>query len=306
MDPHLLRTFVTVVHWRSFSAAAEELGYTQSAVSQQIAALETDLGLALLYRRPVRPTPAGERLLEHAGPLLLRHRAARADVLRAAAGPAARLTVAASPLACTPAVARGLAASRTAVTLRTVGRERVAEQVVSGTADLGLVDGIAAPSDPLRLPDMEAPVRIGVAEEDLVVVLPGDHPLARRRGLALADLADALWLQAPAAVPVERLREIAGVGGFRVAFGYDGEDLHTVVNLAAAGSGLTLLPASVVAGAADGAGDRTVAGVPLTTPRVVHRVEVLHGAAEGPAAVLADQLRQPPSSTPPGTSAAGS
>ncbi|MET9068909.1 LysR family transcriptional regulator, partial [Streptosporangium sandarakinum] len=70
MDPHLLRTFVTVVRRRSFSAAAEELGYTQSAVSQQVAALEADLGLTLLRRRPVAPTRAGERLLEHAGPLL--------------------------------------------------------------------------------------------------------------------------------------------------------------------------------------------------------------------------------------------
>ncbi|MEV8633614.1 LysR family transcriptional regulator [Streptosporangium sp. NPDC051023] len=294
MDPHLLRTFVTVVHWRSFSAAAEELGYTQSAVSQQVAALEADLGLALLHRRPVRPTPAGERLLEHAGPLLLRHRAARADVLRAAAGPVERLTVAASPLACTPAIARGLALSGSALTLRTVGRESVAEQVATGMADLGLVDGIAAPSDPLRLPDVGAPVRVGVAEEELVVVLPDGHPLARRRWLALADLADALWLQARAAVPVERLRELAGAGGFRVGFGYDGEDVHTVVNLAAAGHGLALLPASVTA------------GVPLTEPRVVHRVEVLHGAASGQAAALAAQLRQPPSSTPPGTPAAGS
>ncbi|WP_449066131.1 LysR family transcriptional regulator, partial [Planomonospora algeriensis] len=68
MDPHLLRTFVTVADLRSFSAAAERLGYTQSAVSQQIAALEADLGVALLGRRPVAPTPAGRRLLEHAGP----------------------------------------------------------------------------------------------------------------------------------------------------------------------------------------------------------------------------------------------
>ncbi|GAA3074191.1 LysR family transcriptional regulator [Streptosporangium carneum] len=294
MEPHLLRTFVTVVHRRSFSAAAEELGYTQSAVSQQIAVLEADLGVALLRRRPVRPTPAGERLLEHAGPLLLRHRAARADVLRAAAGPAERLTVIASPLACTPAIARGLTANRSVATLRTVGRERVAERFASGAADLGLVDGIAAPSDPLRLPDVGTPARIGVAEEELVVVLPDRHPLARRRGLALADLADALWLRADVAVPVERLREIAGVGGFRVAFGYDGEDVHTVVNLAAAGHGLALLPASVAA------------GVPLTAPRVVHRVEALYGPSSDRAAALAAQLRQPPSSTPPGTSAAGS
>ncbi|MCT9931010.1 LysR family transcriptional regulator [Planotetraspora sp. A-T 1434] len=264
MDPHLLRTFVTVVRRRSFSAAAEELGYTQSAVSQQIAALEADVGAALLHRRPVTLTPAGARLMEHAGPLLLRHRAARADVLRATAGPIGRLTVVASPLACSPAVAQSLARARSAVTLRMADREKVAEEVASGSADLGFVDGIAAPSDPLRLPDAGPLTSVGVAEEGLVVVLPGGHPLSRRRGLALADLADALWLQAPAAVSVERLREIAGTGGFRVGFRYDGADLHTVVNLAAAGHGLTLLPSSVAT------------GVPLTAPRVVHRVEKLH------------------------------
>ncbi|MFF5210490.1 LysR family transcriptional regulator [Streptosporangium sp. NPDC000396] len=281
MDPHLLRTFVTVAHWRSFSAAAEELGYTQSAVSQQIATLEADLGLTLLHRRPVTPTPAGERLLEHAAPLLLRHQAARADVLRAATGPVERLTVVASPLACTPAIARGLVLGRSPVTLLTAGRERVVEQVASGAADLGFADGIAAPSDPLRLPDAGSLTGVGVAEEELVVVLADGHPLSRRRGLALADLADALWLQAPAAVSVERLREVAGVGGFRVGFRYDGDDLHTVLNLTAAGHGLTLLPASVAT------------GVPLTAPRVVHRVEMLHGTlAPGPAMTVADRLER--------------
>ncbi|WP_370415503.1 LysR family transcriptional regulator [Streptomyces fradiae] len=98
MDPHLLRTYVTVARLGSFSAAARELGYTQSAVSQHIAALEADLGLALLGRRPVAPTPAGERLLEHAGSLLLRLDAARADLARYAAPPRRTLTLAAAPL----------------------------------------------------------------------------------------------------------------------------------------------------------------------------------------------------------------
>ncbi|MEV4748949.1 LysR family transcriptional regulator [Streptosporangium amethystogenes subsp. fukuiense] len=301
MDPHLLRTFVLVADRRSFSAAAAELGYTQSAVSQQIAALEADLGLVLLSRRPVVPTLAGERLLEHAGPLLLRHRAARADVLRAAAGPAGRLSVVASPLACVPAIARGLSSAASdglEVRLRTVARERVADEVASGSAGLGLVDGITAPGDPLRLPDAGPLSGFGVAEEELVVVLPAGHPLSHRDGLALSDLTDALWLRAPVAVPVERLRELAGGGGFRAALRYDGEDLHTAVNLAAAGNGLVLLPASATAGVAR--------GVPLIAPRVVHRVEVVYAGPAGPAAALAAQLRQPPSSTPPGTFARGS
>ncbi|MEU4579617.1 LysR family transcriptional regulator, partial [Nonomuraea sp. NPDC023979] len=105
MDPHLVRTFVTVARLGSFSAAAAELGYTQSAVSQQVAALEADLGAPLLSRRPVAPTEAGERLLEHAGPLLLRIRAARADVRRVAAAPVHRLTLAVGPLALGPVLA---------------------------------------------------------------------------------------------------------------------------------------------------------------------------------------------------------
>ncbi|MET8507036.1 LysR family transcriptional regulator, partial [Streptomyces sp. NPDC004787] len=116
MDPHLLRTYVTVARLGSFSAAARELGYTQSAVSQHIAALETDLGLALLGRRPVAPTPAGARLLEHAGSLLLRLDAARADLARYAAPPRRTLTLAAAPLALHPRVLAALPA--TGVTLR--------------------------------------------------------------------------------------------------------------------------------------------------------------------------------------------
>src|SRR5688572_1432476 len=104
VDPHLLRTFVCVAELGSFSAAAQRLGYTQSAVSQHIAVLESDLGTALLQRRPVAPTPAGARLLEHAGPLLLRLAAARADVVRAIA-PAPQAHLAVTSLALLPAAA---------------------------------------------------------------------------------------------------------------------------------------------------------------------------------------------------------
>lgn len=99
MDPHLLRTFVTVVRLGSFSAAATELGYTQAAVSQQIATLETDLKVTLLTRRPVTPTEAGARLLEHADPILLRLDAARADMDRLALAPQGRLDVGLTPFA---------------------------------------------------------------------------------------------------------------------------------------------------------------------------------------------------------------
>ena len=297
MDPHLLTTFVAVGRHGSFSAAATELGYTQSAISQQIAALEADLGLMLLSRRPVEPTPAGLRLLEHAGPLLLRLRAARADVLRAAARPRHRLRLAATPLAVNPVLAARLARARAVqprleVSVHAGGREQIGAMVAEGEADLGLADGIAAPSDPLRLPDAGPMTTAGVTEEALVVALPAAHPLAGRAALRLADLADARWLRTPLC-PLERLRDLVG-DGFAAALDYQGDDVHTVVNLVAAGHGLTLLPASALPAStlpASAPPASALRGIPIAAPRLVHRVELLHGALPpGPAADLARVL----------------
>src|SRR5271154_3652603 len=99
VEAQLLRTFVAVARLGSFSAAAIELGYTQAAISQQIAALESDLKTQLLNRRPVTPTEAGNRLLEHAEPILLRLDAARADVTRMTKTPPGTLVIGATPLA---------------------------------------------------------------------------------------------------------------------------------------------------------------------------------------------------------------
>ncbi|MEU5319279.1 LysR family transcriptional regulator [Streptomyces sp. NPDC021056] len=284
MDPHLLRTYVTVARLASFSEAARELGYTQSAVSQHIQSLEQDLGAPLLTRRPVLPTAAGERLLEHAGPLLLRLDAARADVVRMAAAPEYGLTLAAAPTALGARVLTALPAA--GVTLRVLAREAVPVAVATGTADLGLVDGLAAPSDPLRLPDVAPLTTRGAGEEPVCVLLPAAHPLARRAGLRIADLADARWLDAPdAGLPLAHLRAANGGQGFRPALRYDGTDVRTLTALAAAGRGLTLLPRSAATGIPG------AVAVPVTEPRVVHRTELVHaGVLRGAAATLADVL----------------
>ncbi|OKK22642.1 LysR family transcriptional regulator [Streptomyces sp. CB00455] len=275
MDPHLLRTFVAVARLGSFSAAARELGYTQSAVSQHIAALEGDLRAALLTRRPVAPTPAGARLLEHAGPLLLRLDAARADVLRLAAAPPGRVTLAASPLAVGPRLLAALPV--TGVTLRVLPPAEVPAAVATGGCDLGLVDGPAAPSDPLRLPDVAPLTVTGLGEEELAVLLPTGHPFAGRAAVRLDDLAEARWLDAP------------GVGlalrAARAAARYDGTDLFALCALAAAGHGLVLLPRRVAEAAGAGV------AVPLSAPRLVHRTELLSpGIVTGAAAALAARL----------------
>ncbi|SMF38167.1 LysR family transcriptional regulator [Streptomyces sp. Amel2xC10] len=284
MDPHLLRTFVTVARLASFSEAARELGYTQSAVSQHIAALEQDLGAPLLTRRPVAPTTAGARLLEHAGPLLLRLEAARADVVRLAAAPDLGLTLAAAPTALTPRVLAALPPA--GVTLKVPARAAVPAAVATGTADLGLVDGLAAPSDPLRLPDVAPLTTYGVAEEPVCVLLPEAHPLARRTGLRLGDLADARWLDAPdTALPLEELRAANGDRGFRPALRYDGTDVRVLTGLAAAGHGLAVLPRTVATGVPG------AVAVPVTAPRVVHRIELVYaGTPTGAAAALVAAL----------------
>ncbi|MFE5888206.1 LysR family transcriptional regulator [Streptomyces sp. NPDC056462] len=287
MDPHLLRTYVTVARLASFSEAARELGYTQSGVSQHIASLEQDLGAPLLTRRPVAPTAAGERLLEHAGPLLLRLEAARADVVRMAAAPDRGLTLAAASTALGPRVLAALPAS--GVTLRVLPRDEVPAAVATRTADLGLVDGLAAPSDPLRLPDVAPLTTYGVGEEPVCVLLPDTHPLAGRTGLRLGDLADARWLEAPdASLPLAHLRAANGGHGFRPALRYEGTDIHTLTTLAATGHGLTLLPRSVATGVPG------AVAVPLTEPRVVHRTELVYaGALRGASAAVAEALLEP-------------
>ncbi|WP_301252732.1 LysR family transcriptional regulator [Streptomyces somaliensis] len=157
MDPHLLRTFVTVTRLASFPAAARELGCTRAAVARHVAALERELGLPLLTRRPVVPTVAGARLLEHAVPLLLRLDAARAELTRLAAVPAGELTVAATPLAAGPRLLAALPGTTVRVTLRVRPHDAVPAALTDGTAHLGLVDGLSTPGDPLPPSEAAAP-----------------------------------------------------------------------------------------------------------------------------------------------------
>ncbi|HEY0935785.1 MAG TPA: LysR family transcriptional regulator [Trebonia sp.] len=279
MEAQQLRTFVAVARRGSFSAAAAELGYTQAAVSQQIAALEGDLKTRLLHRRPVTPTEAGARLLEHAGPILLRLDAARADVTRMTTAPAAVLVVGVSPLAGgTAALGAALAElrhrmPRLDVTVQTADRERIGGAVARGEFGLGLTDGLTAPGDPL--PELAPVTAVGLLQQPVRIVLPSGHPLAARTALRLPDLADARWIAADSvAPPLAEIRRHAGTEGFRAAFCYTGTDPLTLIQLAAAGHGLTLLPETALFGPG-------VTAVPVDGPRLCHRTELVHAALPG-------------------------
>jgi DNA-binding transcriptional LysR family regulator len=261
-----LRALLAVVRCGSFTAAAGELGYTQSAISQQVAALEQELGQPLVHRRPVRATPAGERLAEHAARVLLRLDVARSEL--ASLGQASgEIRVGACPMAAPRLLAAALRDLRSAnpllrVTVRSADPRSAVTDVASGAIDAALADGITAPNEPLHLTDAGLLSATAMAETPLLVTLAVDHPLGSRLSIDLNMLADAPWVAGLA---------LAGRGPVIPAqhVVYDGVDLPTLLALVAAGLGAALLPASA-APFPDG-----VIGIPLRNPPLVHRTELL-------------------------------
>jgi DNA-binding transcriptional LysR family regulator len=116
-----------------------------------------------------------------------------------------------------------------------------------------------------------------------VVAVPVAHPLARRSSVDLADLADAYWIDAPEVAPFARLP----VDGMRAGLRYDGADAAVLAGLVAGGHGLAVLPGPLVAS------HTGLASLPIGTPRLVHRVELLRlpaAVADEPAERLAALL----------------
>lgn len=195
MDPRRLLTFRAVAHERSFSAAARSLSLTQPAVSQQVAALERELGARLLDREPggLRLTPAGEVLLAHADAVAERLELARAQLAELASD--TRLRIGAFPSALAALVPTAIARLRAT----TPGAEATAEE--GATVELAehvrrgrlhLAVGFQDASQPRR--EHSGTERRDLLREPfLVAVWPG-HPLARRKRIPLAALAEEPWV----------------------------------------------------------------------------------------------------------------
>jgi DNA-binding transcriptional LysR family regulator len=227
-------------------------------------------------------------LLEHAAPILLRLDAARADIRRISGAQPIELRVGISPMADSSRFVDVLVDAQRSkphvtVTLSACSPDDVAAGVARGELEIGLLDGVAAPSDPLRLADLGPLTTVVVGENPLVVTLPGDHPLATRTALRLGDLADARWIDAPAAaVPLAQLGTTAD--GFRSSLRYDGAERSVLLAMVAAGGGLAVLPERIVRDRPD------VVAVPLAAPAPVHRTELVHGSLTGPAAAIVAEL----------------
>jgi DNA-binding transcriptional LysR family regulator len=289
LDTHRLRLLREFAVRGTISATAAALGYTPSAVSQQLAALERESRAVLLDRtaRTAELTDAGRRLVEHAERILAMVEAAEADL--SSAGPAGRVTVTAFPTAAVafgPALVRRVRAHPgMSLLLRETQREEGLRLVRSGEVDVALIadwsgrltrpgpgkgsGGHGGPGGSGGHGGSEGGEESGVLRfyrllrDPVVLVLPRGHPFADpAKPVDLDELRDEPWLAAPIGEPsrqaVDRL--LVGTGGMPPA-PWEFEGLSTILSLVARGIGIAALPRLTLA-----AGDRRVAVRELPVP----------------------------------------
>lgn len=265
-----LRVFREVAERGTLTAAAAALGYTQSAVSRQIASLERAAGTPLLERRHdgVRLTSAGRVVVRRAATVIDQVDAAAREL---AGLPDEHGTVRLGWFASAGAgvVPRALAALRsTHPGITVISREGSTPALVralrAGTLDLALV----ASAPPFRPLDTETPaleLRV-LTERSLRLAVPAAHPLARGDFVDVADLHGQRW--------------IAGSGDDRVMGVWPGLDerpeiAHTArdwlakLHLVAAGCGITTVSASLAAAVPDGVRILPVRGGPREQRRIL-------------------------------------
>jgi len=253
-----LRVLVAVADERGFSRAARRLGRTQPAVSQAIAALEREVGEPLLVRagREVDLTEAGRLLVARARRAFAELDAAAVELTALREVAAGSLAIGTSDTLATwllPPVLAGFRARHPGVDLRLDNRTSpaVAARVAERGLDLGVVS-LPLPGD-LRIAGRPADQQLRIeplTDQPDVLICPVDHPLARRRRVALADLdgQPLLLLDRTTASRawVDRRLAAAGVVPRVVMEMSSVEVLKRLVEL---GFGLSIIPACAVAGA---------------------------------------------------------
>ncbi|MEI5524503.1 LysR family transcriptional regulator [Streptomyces brasiliscabiei] len=243
LDVRRMQVLRTVVTSGSVTAAATALGYTPSAISQQIAALEKEAGTALLERvgRGVRPTEAGLLLTGYADTIGRQVAEAQTALADLRAGRTGRLAVRYFATAGAPLVAPAVARLRAEhpgvrIELRLIDPGDPLPAVKEGRADLALV---VRP----RGADPEGVRLLHLLDDTYFAVLPAGHPLADRPALALADLADEPWVGSEWPGPcLDAQLEACAEAGFRPRFAVESEDYATAQGFVAAGLGVGLVP----------------------------------------------------------------
>jgi len=293
-----LRVLCEVVSKGSFSAAAEALSYTQSAVSQAIARLEAETGATLVVRdrRRVRPTAAGASLVAHAEVIFAQVQAAEAELAAVLGVRGGRLRVASFPSAGSTLMPLAVATFRArhpdvALTLAEGEPEEIAPRLRAGEFDLALLFDFPGVGERI-----DAGLRtVTLLEDPMHVILRADHPLAATPALMLGDLRDEQWVQTSAPSPCARhvVRSCVAVG-FEPNVTFESDDYETVQGLVAAGVGVALVPRLALSHVHSGIVIRALA--PRSPARIV--VAATPGgpggapAAETMMGVLADVARR--------------
>lgn len=247
-DSRHIKTFHEVVRAGSYSAAARALGYTQPAITQQMKALERSVGTPLFTRvgRRMRLTEAGEALARHADTILDSISAAQAQMTAITRLRSGRVRVCAFPSAnatlIPEAVAR-LAAGHPGVRVELLEGEppESLRRLVRGECDITLA--FTYPGLHEEVPEEVVEVRL--LEDQLTVLMPTGHPLARRRAVKLADLAGERWIAGCLRCRANFLHECAEQG-FAPDIAFTTDDNLVVQSLVAEGLGVAMMPGLVL------------------------------------------------------------
>src|SRR5215207_5752162 len=246
LDVRRIRVLREVIGRGSFSAAAESLHLSQSAVSQQIAALEREVGVPLLERTSDGPklTSAGEALMEHGDAVICRLEEAERELAQIAGLEGGRLRLASFPTASATLMTRALSRLRQSfpkVELAFTEDETEESYPALKRGDLDLAVVFDYPGFPLDFSrDVEAEL---IYEEPMRVALPPGHPLAAAKSVRIADLADEDWLCG--ALPSSCRLQVINLcreAGFEPKISFQSEDYEVIKGFVAGGLGVSILP----------------------------------------------------------------
>lgn len=250
-DLRQLRYFVAVAEALSFTQAARKLHISQPPLSQQIRALEEDLGARLLDRnkRRVALTEPGRLFLHEARRILEQAEAARVTVAEAAEGCKGRLRLAyPASLSFHGALPRTLLrfsaiAPDVQLELREMYTEAQYDALVSGDIDVGLVR--AMPKERGTAVQLQIDV---IDHERLLLAMPCEHPLASRKRIHLRDVAREPFVTQPRGYSTtlyDTLMQMAALDGFHPVIRQEAQQLTGLLALVSAGVGMALVPTSL-------------------------------------------------------------